>query len=179
MTNCEQPTCKSVLIHASAVEYKGKGLIFLGPSGTGKSTISQLLASTIEDVRVLADDNVNLDWQTADGWIVSDAKPGPLREVPGVQNTPISAPVPLRAIFRLHQAPLPRLESLRSLEVGRHLINAFVEAIPHHQYVRIEEIKSAFASLSVVAKCLPGYEFYCAHSAQTADVLLQKLNIIV
>jgi ABC-type protease/lipase transport system fused ATPase/permease subunit len=52
MTNNTPPTYRSVMIHASAVEYRGKALVFLGPSETGKSTISQLLAGTLEGARV-------------------------------------------------------------------------------------------------------------------------------
>lgn len=47
----------TVLMHASAVEYEGKGYAFLGTSGTGKSTHSRMWMRALEGVSLLNDDN--------------------------------------------------------------------------------------------------------------------------
>jgi len=47
----------TALFHASAVSYNGKGYIFLGPSGTGKSTHAGLWVRHIEGAGLLNDDN--------------------------------------------------------------------------------------------------------------------------
>ncbi len=48
---------KTLLIHASVVEHAGKGVAFLGKSGTGKSTHSRLWLSHIAGFQLLNDDN--------------------------------------------------------------------------------------------------------------------------
>lgn len=167
MTDCEQPsTYKSVLIHASAVEYKGKALVFLGPSGTGKSTISQLLAGTLEGARVLADDAVYLEGQIGGGWTVSDARPRRLQEGRGVQMAHPPAQVPLGGVFRLYQAPSFSYEAIASLETCRCLTNAFLEIPKPREVVTsgekgvIENWREVFSTFAVVSRWIQGYRFY-------------------
>lgn len=47
----------TLLIHASVAVKEGKGYVFLGKSGTGKSTHSRLWLNNIEGTRLLNDDN--------------------------------------------------------------------------------------------------------------------------
>ena len=47
----------TVLTHASSVIYKGKAYLFLGKSGTGKSTHSRMWLSALEDVILMNDDH--------------------------------------------------------------------------------------------------------------------------
>lgn len=47
----------TVLTHASSVIYKGKAYLFLGKSGTGKSTHSRMWLSALEDVVLMNDDH--------------------------------------------------------------------------------------------------------------------------
>ena len=50
-------TYNTLLIHASVIANEGKGYVFLGKSGTGKSTHSQLWLKYIPDSYLLNDDN--------------------------------------------------------------------------------------------------------------------------
>lgn len=47
----------TVLVHASAVEHDGLGYLFLGKSGTGKSTHSRLWIEHVERTELINDDN--------------------------------------------------------------------------------------------------------------------------
>lgn len=47
----------TLLLHASAVEYMGKAFLFLGKSGTGKSTHSRMWLSAINGVSLMNDDH--------------------------------------------------------------------------------------------------------------------------
>ena len=47
----------TILVHASAVEYEGRGYLFLGKSGTGKSTHSRMWIENVEGTKLLNDDN--------------------------------------------------------------------------------------------------------------------------
>jgi len=173
MTDCEHPAYKSVMIHASAVEYKSKALIFLGPSKTGKSTLARLLAETVADVRVLADDMMDLDRQADGSWMASDACSRIFKDTPGVCLAPVSLRAPLGAIFRLYQAPRPQLVTIPTSATCLHLIKAFTEVFPN-QPKSLEEKKSFFACLATVARVVPGYELYFDRSAQTADMLRRE-----
>ncbi len=48
---------KTVLFHAAAVSFDGKGYMFLGPSGTGKSTHASLWQENVEFTELVNDDN--------------------------------------------------------------------------------------------------------------------------
>ena len=47
----------TLMVHASVIAYKGEGYVFLGKSGTGKSTHSRLWLENIEGTYLLNDDN--------------------------------------------------------------------------------------------------------------------------
>lgn len=48
---------QTILAHASCVRYKGKGYIFLGKSGTGKSTHSRMWLKALDGVELMNDDH--------------------------------------------------------------------------------------------------------------------------
>lgn len=48
---------QTLMMHASVIEAEGKGMLFLGKSGTGKSTHSQLWMKHIPQATLLNDDN--------------------------------------------------------------------------------------------------------------------------
>ncbi len=48
---------KTALFHASVVSFDGKGYMFLGPSGTGKSTHARLWHENVEGTELVNDDN--------------------------------------------------------------------------------------------------------------------------
>lgn len=48
---------QTVLFHAAVVSHDGKGYMFLGPSGTGKSTHARLWLQHIEGAELMNDDN--------------------------------------------------------------------------------------------------------------------------
>ncbi|MDX9955371.1 MAG: hypothetical protein RBT75_14810 [Anaerolineae bacterium] len=177
MTDNKHPTYRGVLLHASAVEYGGKALVFLGPSETGKSTISQLLAATLEGARVLADDLAYLKWQNGQWQVVGDTSPNFQQEAFASLPVPISRGVPLGGVFRLFQAPLPRLEPLDNSKTGFYLMRALFEVFMH-RLASIEEKRACFSSLSAVARWAPGYAYYFERSAQTTDALRREMAVV-
>jgi len=88
----------TMLMHASVTMHEGKGYLFLGKSGTGKSTHSQLWIDNIDHCELLNDDNP----------VIKVEKDGTVR----VYGTPWSGKtpcyrnlnVPVGAIVDLHQA---------------------------------------------------------------------------
>lgn len=96
----------TLMMHASVIELAGKGILFLGKSGTGKSTHSRLWLDSVPDARLLNDDNPVVR-------ILSD---GDIRVFgsPWSGKTPCyrNHSVKISAFVRLKQAPENRLVRL-------------------------------------------------------------------
>jgi hypothetical protein len=168
-TACPPEPLGILAIHASAVQLKGGGLIFLGPSGAGKSTTHDLLSACAQPI---ADDRVYLIPRSNGQWEVIDAGErvleGPLteREAQTLQGSP------LRAVFRLHQDTVLRLEPLDALHTCRHLTDAFFD-LYWHENLSVKGKKHAFARLATVARSVPGYDLHFDLSPQTAKLVTQ------
>jgi energy-coupling factor transporter ATP-binding protein EcfA2 len=158
-------------LHASAVSVNGGALIFLGPSGVGKSTICQLLAGFAQP---LADDITHLVPQGRGRWTVVDAsdRSGLLSESEAMARKRI----PLQATFRLYQASQPRLERVEPLESCRHLTAALFENRIWAQYETWEE-KAVFSELAAIARSVPGYRFYFDQSPKTIEMIAAEANV--
>ncbi len=88
----------TLLVHASVVEYEGNGYLFLGRSGTGKSTHSRLWIENVAGAKLLNDDNPVVRVTDSGVYVCGSPWSG---------KTPcyIDRCVPLASIVRLHQAP--------------------------------------------------------------------------
>ena len=102
------------LLHASGVDWDGKGGVFFGPSGAGKSTTARLLEK--EGVIVLNDDVV----------AVTLGKKGPT-----VHSTPwigtkggrcVAGQAPLAGIFRLRREEASRLDEINKKDALQELL---------------------------------------------------------
>lgn len=99
----------TLLMHASAVESGGRGYIFLGKSGTGKSTHSRMWLENIEGAQLLNDDNPIV--RIVDGFVNVYGSPWS-GKTPCYRNNQI----PLGAIVRLHQASENNIELLSGVK---------------------------------------------------------------
>ena len=95
---------QTALFHAAVVSYEGKGYMFLGPSGTGKSTHASLWLRYIAGTALVNDDNP----------VVRD---GVVYGSPWSGKTPCYRNVhyPLGGIVVLSQAPYNRIQRLSGL----------------------------------------------------------------
>lgn len=124
----------SFLIHSSAVVTERGAHLFMGRSGTGKSTHSSLWLRTFADCTLLNDDNP----------LVS-LRPDGRAQVSGTPwsgKTPcwVNRTAPLLSMTRLRQAPANRYTPLSDVE-------AFVSALP---------------GVSVIAHCAHLYDMACS-----------------
>jgi hypothetical protein len=101
---------RTALFHSSVVSYEGKGYMFLGPSGTGKSTHSKLWLKYIEGSKLVNDDNPVVRVLN-DGTVNVYGSPWS-GKTPCYRN--VSYPV--GGIVMLHQAPENIIRRLRPLE---------------------------------------------------------------
>ena len=99
----------AVSLHASAVVSEGKAFLFMGKSGTGKSTHSALWIRHIGDTELLNDDNPIV--RVIDGKAVVYGSPWS-GKTPCYRN--VSAPV--AAMVRLKQGPRNRFEPKEDIE---------------------------------------------------------------
>ena len=88
----------TLLLHASAVECDGRAYLFLGKSGTGKSTHSRLWIEHIPGTRLLNDDNPVLRVIDGKAYVFGSPWSG---KTPCYRDSRF----PLGGIARLHQAP--------------------------------------------------------------------------
>lgn len=102
-------TCKTLEMHASVVEKDGRGVLFLGKSGTGKSTHSSLWLKHIEGSVLLNDDNPILR-VTEEGVRVYGS--------PWSGKTPCykNRDLPVAALVRIRQAPYNKIHRLSLVE---------------------------------------------------------------
>ena len=98
-----------LLIHASTIRYRGKAVMFLGESGTGKSTHSRMWLENIEGSTLLNDDapavRISADGTTAYG-------------TPWSGKTPCyrAEHYPLAALVRIRRAPYNQITRLNTLQ---------------------------------------------------------------
>ena len=98
------------MVHASVVEHKGKGVLFMGCSGTGKSTHSKgWLREFAEDTSLINDDNPAIR--------VGENGEVTVYGTPWSGKTPCYRQVkaPVRGLVRIVQAPKNRYERLDAM----------------------------------------------------------------
>ena len=95
----------TLLFHAAVVSQEGKGYLFLGPSGTGKSTHAQLWLEHIEGTELVNDDNPVV----RDGVVYGSPWSG---KTPCYRNVS----VPIGGIVMLSQAPYNKIRRLKGIE---------------------------------------------------------------
>lgn len=108
----------TVLFHAAVVSHQGKGYMFLGPSGTGKSTHARLWLKYIEDTELVNDDNPVV--RISDDNIMVYGSPWS-GKTPCYRNVNY----PIGAIVLLSQAPYNKIQRMG----GIHAYVALMESI--------------------------------------------------
>lgn len=143
---------RTALFHSSVVSYQGHAYMFLGHSGTGKSTHSQLWLKHIEGTELVNDDNpVVRILDNNEVWVYGSPWSG---KTPCYRN--VSYPV--GAIVKLSQAPHNQIERLKG-------IKAYAAVIPSISGKRwdktlaegLHETENLLAQLAAVwhLDCLP------------------------
>lgn len=100
---------ETLMVHASVISYEGGGYMFLGKSGTGKSTHSRMWLQNIEGCTLLNDDNPVIRLVDGKAYVYGTPWSG---KTPCYKNMN----VPLKAVVRLSQAPYNKVERLTPLK---------------------------------------------------------------
>ena len=100
---------ETLAIHSSCIVYKNKAVLFLGESGTGKSTHTRLWREYIDGAVLLNDDSPMIRVEDGKVWAYGSAWSG---KTPCYKNERYE----LKACVRLSQAPYNRMQKLSVLQ---------------------------------------------------------------
>lgn len=119
MHSPHHPAAPDMIRHATTVAVAGRGLMIVGPSGSGKSSLALMLMALGADL--VADDRTRLwaDRQRARVWADAPLALPPLIEARGMGLLPARrcGPVPLAAVADMEQAEDARLPAPRHTKI--------------------------------------------------------------
>lgn len=148
----------TLLMHASVVVCEGAGHLFLGKSGTGKSTHSRLWLHHIAGSRLLNDDNPMV-------WYDEPTRTFRVSGTPWSGKTPcyLNEQYPVRAFVRLEQAPANRITRLP-------LVHAFAALLPSCSNLRQDHdiLHGIMDTLTQLTAHVPVYRLQCLPDAEAA-----------
>ncbi len=151
-------TCQTLVLHASAVVCLGEGQVFLGWSGTGKSTHARLWQERYAEAWLLNDDNPVLRVLGEQVRIYGSPWSG---------KTPCYRPefAPLQAMVKLTQAPQNTIVRLRFPQ-------AFVYLLASSSGLKSEsvQIQALHDTVAAVVQSIPMYELSCLPDVAAAEL---------
>lgn len=155
---------QTIAIHTSVIQYKGRTVLFLGESGTGKSTHTRLWRENIEGAVLLNDDSPILRIVDGKVWMFGSPWSG---------KTPCykTESYPLAACVRLSQAPHNKI---RRLSVAQGYAAIHPSCPPDFAY---DDTLYDYISetLSEVLGQVPMYHLECLPDADAARLSCQTV----
>ena len=146
----------AIPVHTSTIVCKDRAVLFLGESGTGKSTHTRLWHENIEGAHLLNDDSPIIRSSA-----VAYGSPWS-GKTPCYRNLHY----PIAAIVRLSQAPHNRMRRLSALEA----LGALLPSCPP-SFAYDEELQDAICeTLSQLISTVPVYHLECLPNAEAAQL---------
>jgi len=149
----------AVAFHSSVIRYRGKGVLFLGESGTGKSTHTRLWREHIPGAELLNDDSPIIRATEREAIVFGSPWSG---KTPCYRNESC----PITAVVRLSQAPHNHIRRLRPIEA----IGALLPSAPP-AFARDERLSDDTCGLlSQLIAQVPVYHLECLPDAAAAQL---------
>jgi hypothetical protein len=157
---------QTVPVHASTVVCGGKAILFLGESGTGKSTHTRLWIDNIPDTELLNDDSPFIGI-TEDKKVYAYGSPWS-GKTPCYKNEQ----APVAGIVRLSQAPYNAIKRLSGIAAIGALLPSCPPSFAYDDALsdRVHEI------ISLVLQQVPVYSLACLPDAAAAQLVLDTLK---
>lgn len=155
---------KTVAIHTSTICYRNKAVLFLGESGTGKSTHTRLWLENIKESRLLNDDSPII--RVVDGELLVYGSPWS-----GKTACYKNEHHPLAACVRLSQAPYNKITKLGVVAGYAALHPSCPPAFAYDEW--LYDFISAF--ISDVLTTVPVYHLACLPDADAARLSCQTI----
>lgn len=155
---------RAISIHASVVQLEGKGYLFMGKSGTGKSTHSALWQATFEGCELLNDDNPTLRLMENEVWVYGTPWSG---KTPCYKN----ASYPLAGMVRLKQAQQNRYTDRKD-------ITAFITILPGCSVIRkdTQQYDTLCATLLEIIEKVKVGTLECLPDREAAFLCFERLK---
>lgn len=157
---------RTLLFHASVIVRQGKGYLFLGHSGTGKSTHSRQWLMAFDDAHLLNDDNpvVRL---LDDGSVRVYGSPWSGKTACYVNET-----APVQALIQLAQAPHNKMEHLRMSQAYPHILGSVsgLKILP-------EAMDAIYESIAALLETCPVYRLECLPNEEAARLCAQTCSL--
>ncbi|MBQ8914620.1 MAG: hypothetical protein IJ046_00415 [Clostridia bacterium] len=145
--------------HSSAIELEGRGYLFSGTSGTGKSTHTRLWQSTFgEGARVFNDDKPAL--RKMDGTWYAYGTPWC-----GKDHININMKAPLCGICFLRQAGENRIRRLSAAEATSKILSQ-----TFHKFKRVERLDMMLALIDDIVRTIPVFELENRPEREAAEL---------
>ena len=159
MFNIAAVARQAVAIHSSVISLNGGAVLFLGESGTGKSTHTRLLREHIPGAELLNDDSPIIRATDSEALVHGSPWSG---KTPCYRNESC----PIAAVVRLSQAPHNRIRRLRPIES----IGALLPSAPP-AFARDERLSDDTCGLlSRLIAQVPVYHLECLPDAAAAQL---------
>ncbi|MDE5996800.1 MAG: hypothetical protein K2G77_01160 [Muribaculaceae bacterium] len=154
----------TLLVHASTVEYEGKGYLFLGKSGTGKSTHSHLWIENIPGTKLLNDDNPIMRIIDGNAYVFGSPWSG---KTSCYRNRKIQ----VGGFVRLHQSSFNRIKPLNN-------IMAYAALLPSCSCMKWEHdmAEAIHSTISKVISRIPIYTLDCLPNSEAAILCKDALT---
>jgi len=157
---------QTVSIHSSAIMNQGKTMLFLGESGTGKSTHTRLWLNHISGTELLNDDSPFIRIKTdGDVWVYGSPWSG---KTPCYKNKQ----TPVAAFIRLSQAPYNRIRRLKGIEA----IGALLPSCPFAFAYDKQLSESVCEIVSHTLQQVPIYHLECLPDVDAAQLVYSTLK---
>ena len=156
---------KTVAIHASAVMYKGKTILFLGESGTGKSTHTGLWLKHLSDTELLNDDSPFVYASEDKAEVFGSPWSGKIDCFRNIKT-------PIAGVVRLTQAPYNEIKRLSGLSA----IGALLPSCP--PWFAYDELLSdkICSILSALLKHVSIYSLKCMPDKDAVKLVFSTLK---
>lgn len=154
----------TVLFHAAVVSKDGKGYMFLGKSGTGKSTHARLWLNNIAETELVNDDNPVVRMQPDGAWVYGSPWSG---KTPCYKNLSM----PLGGVVLLSQAPHNKIARLGGLQ-------AYAAIVPSISGKRWDAsiADGLHNTENKMAQTVPTYYLECLPDAAAAELCCKTVK---
>ena len=157
------PVFNGILLHSSAVVYNGEAYLFSAPSGTGKSTHTQLWLKRFKGSYILNDDKPAI--MLTDKGIYVYGTP-----FSGKTDLNVNTGVPLKAICALERGEKNSISRIDNDEALYRILNQTVRPYNEDRMIQVLDI------LDKILTNVPMYKLYCNTDIEAAEVSYQAMK---